>query len=71
MRKCSDGIQDVAGRMIRQQYASRSREEVERFFAGTDLVEPGLVRVEDWRPGPAAGDTATSSLWGAVGRKRP
>ena len=64
------GIEDVAGRMIRQQYASRSREQVERFFRGTDLVEPGLVRVEDWRPDPAAGDTARSSLWCAVGRKR-
>jgi len=64
------GIEDVAGRMIRQQYASRSREQVERFFQGTDLVEPGLVRVEDWRPNPAAGDTARSSLWCAVGRKR-
>ena len=64
------GIEDVASRMIRQQLASRTREEVARFFAGTDLVEPGLVRVEDWRPDPAAAGTAPSSLWCAVGRKR-
>ncbi len=64
------GIEDVAGRMIRQQYAARSREQVARFFHGTDLVEPGLVRVEEWRPEPAAGNTASSSLWCAVGRKR-
>jgi hypothetical protein len=28
----------------------RSRAEVERFFAGFDLIEPGLVPVEQWRP---------------------
>jgi hypothetical protein len=48
----------------------RSRAQLERFFVGTDLVEPGLVAVEEWRPDPGAGATGTSSLWGAVGRKR-
>ena len=28
----------------------RSREEIERFFDGFELVEPGLVWLEDWRP---------------------
>jgi S-adenosyl methyltransferase len=64
------GIEDVAGRMIKQQYSARSHEQVARFFEGTDLVEPGLVRLEEWRPEPAAGGTARSSLWCAVGRKR-
>jgi hypothetical protein len=63
------GIEDVAGRMIRQQLASRTREQVARFFHGTDLVEPGLVRVEDWRPEPTFDNTARSSLWCGVGRK--
>jgi hypothetical protein len=40
-----------------------------RFFAGTELVEPGLVRVEDWRPDSPAGTDHRSLLWGAVGRK--
>ena len=56
--------------MMQQQFTSRSREQVARFFEGTDLVEPGLVRVEEWRPEPGAGDTGRSSLWCAVGRKR-
>ena len=64
------GIEGVAGRMIKQRYASRSREQVARFLAGMDLVEPGLVRVEEWRPGPAARNTARSSLWCAIARKR-
>ncbi|MFO7399275.1 MAG: SAM-dependent methyltransferase [Actinomycetales bacterium] len=29
----------------------RTREEIRRFFDGCDLVEPGLVPVDDWRPG--------------------
>jgi hypothetical protein len=61
---------DVADRLARQQFTFRSREQVARFFAGTDLVDPGLVRVEEWRPEAAAGDTRRSSFWCAVGRKR-
>jgi hypothetical protein len=60
----------ISHRVSQQQYSNRSREQVARFFAGTQLVEPGLVRVEEWRPEPGgAGATGTSALWGAVGRK--
>jgi hypothetical protein len=61
---------DVSGRMIQQQMTWRDREQVARFFAGTDLVEPGLVRVEEWRPEPGMSETGRSPLWCAVGRKR-
>ena len=37
---------------MQQQYIGRSREQMARFFTGMDLVEPGLVRVEEWRPDP-------------------
>ena len=62
-------IKDIASQKVRQRLAARSRDQVERFFAGLDLVEPGLVRVEEWHPGPAGGDAGRSSLWCAVGRK--
>jgi hypothetical protein len=39
------------------------------FFDGTDLVEPGLVPVEEWRPEPGP-DEGESAVWGAVGRKQ-
>ena len=48
----------------------RTREQVARFFAGLELVDPGLVQVHQWRPGP--GDSApegTVSAHGAVARK--
>jgi hypothetical protein len=64
-------MSDIGSRMSQQQISNRDREQVARFFAGTDLVEPGLVRVEEWRPEPGGtAGTGTSALWGAVGRKR-
>jgi hypothetical protein len=60
----------IGSRMSQQQYSHRTGEEVTRFFDGTDLVEPGLVRVEEWRPEPGSSDTRKSFIWSAVGRKR-
>jgi hypothetical protein len=42
---------------------------VARFFDGTDLVEPGLVRVEEWHPEPGTGVARKTIMWSAVGRK--
>jgi hypothetical protein len=69
-REAQDGFDDVMSRMVQQQFTMRSGELVTRFFAGTDLVAPGLVPVEEWRSAPSASETRRSSLWGAVGRKR-
>ncbi len=65
-----EGFQDVIRRQAQQQYIGRSRAEMERFFAGTDLVDPGLVPVEQWRPDRGAGEKPKSTLWCGVGRKR-
>jgi hypothetical protein len=63
-------LASVADRMAQQHFTWRSREQVTRFFEGTDLVDPGLVRVEEWRPEAATADARRSSFWSAVGRKR-
>jgi len=65
-----EGFENVVSRSAQQQYIGRTREEMLRFFEGMDLVEPGLVRVEQWRPDPDGGETGTSALWCALGRKR-
>lgn len=57
-------------RRVQQQFTWRNRDQVARFFAGTDLAEPGLVPAEEWRPEPDSTDKAKSAGWGAVGRKR-
>ena len=41
---------------------------VTRLFAGLDLVEPGLVRVSDWRPDS---DLEAARPSGSVGRRGP
>jgi S-adenosyl methyltransferase len=63
-------LMDSIRRTSLQQYTSRTREQVTRFFDGTDLVEPGLVPVEEWRQDPGAGREGKSLYWCAVGRKR-
>jgi SAM-dependent methyltransferase len=64
-----DGVQDAWRGRTQQEYTFRTREQVARFFEDTDLVEPGLVRVEQWRPVPGT-SAHNSVLWCAVGRKR-
>ena len=63
-------MEDLSRGNIQQQFVYRSREQVAGFFTGMDLVEPGLVPLEDWRPDPGTADTGKSTLWCAVGRKR-
>jgi S-adenosyl methyltransferase len=69
-REAQDGLEDMQGERMRMRFTSRDRGQVARFFEGTELVEPGLVRVEEWRPNPAASGAGRSSLWCGVGRKR-
>ncbi len=63
-------MDEVWKRQGQQQYTPGSRDQVARFFVdGTDLVEPGLVRVEEWRPEPGTGVARKSIMWSAIGRK--
>ena len=56
--------------MFQQHFTYRTREQVARFFAGMDIIEPGVVRLEEWRPEAGAGGAGKSIGWCAVGRKR-
>ena len=50
-------------------HVGRPRDVVARFFAGVDLVDPGVVKVTQWRPISAVEAEGPTSLWGGVGRK--
>ncbi len=50
-------------------HVGRRREVVAKFFDGLDLVEPGVVKVTQWRPASAVEAAGPTSLWGGVGRK--
>jgi hypothetical protein len=50
----------------------RSRPDIERFFAGLDLVEPGVQVLPAWRPDTDAGDRPNDtqvSVYGGLARK--
>jgi O-methyltransferase involved in polyketide biosynthesis len=49
---------------------ARSYAEVSQFFAGLDLVEPGLVQLHRWRPGTGeVGEGRELANYGGVARK--
>jgi hypothetical protein len=47
----------------------RSRAEVAALFGGLELVEPGVVRVPEWRPRSEIEAKSPSNLWGGAARK--
>jgi hypothetical protein len=53
----------------------RSKPQIERFFTGLDLIDPGVVSLPAWRPDPsdigAPGQPtdAAVSVYGGVARK--
>ena len=55
--------------MLNEPVALRSRAEVASYFGGLDLVEPGLVQVQDWRPGWEGEAMGPVALWAGVARK--
>jgi hypothetical protein len=50
-------------------HVGRPREVVAKFFDGLDLMEPGVVKVTEWRPASAVEAAGPTSLWGGMGRK--
>jgi S-adenosyl methyltransferase len=53
--------------LVEQTY--RTHAEVMQFFDGLEMVQPGLVRVQEWRPGSEIEAKSPAALWGGVGRK--
>jgi trans-aconitate methyltransferase len=56
-------------------YNLRTPEEIVRYFDGLDVVEPGVIPIQQWRPDPAdpgkpAEPFADVNTYGGIGRKR-
>jgi hypothetical protein len=47
----------------------RDHAAITRFFDGLDLVEPGVVQPQQWRPGPGVVGLAQVTAWCGVARK--
>ena len=59
-------------KLLGPQYVVRPRDGIVRFFAGLDLIEPGLVQIDRWRPDPAEDadeNPRPAPIYGGVGRK--
>jgi hypothetical protein len=63
-------IAELAAEGRAWEVAPRSAAEVAAFFAGLELVEPGVVPVERWRPDGRGDEPVKVGIHGAVGRKR-
>ena len=50
-------------------YRTRTPEQFAGYFEGLELVEPGVVNVDDWRPDPGAARGPEIPQLGALGRK--
>ena len=56
-------------RLLAQKGYYRSQAEVADFFAGLDLVEPGVVPVQHWRQDSEIEGARKAAMWGGVARK--
>jgi hypothetical protein len=66
------GVRRLASRLnelMPMKLRFRSRAEVAALFDGLELIEPGLVRVPEWRPTRDTDLGNPAALWGGVARK--
>ena len=55
---------------MRQKVTFRTHDQVERFFDGLELLEPGVVALPQWRPDePVDPDGPVTGMWGGAARK--
>jgi hypothetical protein len=60
---------DRLNRLSRQHFTLRTHDQVSQFFGGLELAEPGVVRVEEWRPESDLESRNVSAMWGGLARK--
>lgn len=71
--KALESGEDVYRQQTATTFHARTREGIERFFGGRELVEPGLVYVPAWRPDPdcpseCEDNPPASAVLGAIAR---
>ena len=68
MREASAKLSESLG----QPWVVRTHGEIDRFFDGLDMVEPGLVPIDEWRPSgrrPLPRSSRPVPIFGGLGRK--
>jgi len=59
----------VLNQMMAEKVTFRDHDAVAGFFAGRELVEPGLVQASKWRPSNEMEAASPAALWAGVARK--
>jgi hypothetical protein len=62
-------VLEQANQLVAEKTYARSYDEVSRFFAGLELVEPGVAAQCEWRPDSDLTVRHKSVSWGGVARK--
>ena len=62
-------IADRMNKLVAEKVTFRTQAEVQRFFDGLELVEPGVVPVPQWRAASAIEAASPTVMWGGVARK--
>jgi hypothetical protein len=62
-------IRKRLNRAMPEQHTFRSRDQVSALFTGLTLVEPGVVRLPEWRPDSPEDISNPVPQWGGVARK--
>jgi S-adenosyl methyltransferase len=66
--RVAEAAEKVYNRSVATDVHMRSRSDILRFFAGFELVDPGLVYIPEWRPdSPEDVPEDPGKLWGLVG----
>jgi hypothetical protein len=71
LQQHSPGVNEAAAalsQLMFQRVTARSQEQVLRLFNGLEILEPGIVPVQDWRP-DGNPDEVRSAMRGGIGRK--
>jgi hypothetical protein len=63
------GMATRLNQLMAQRVKPRSKAEVTAFFDGLDLVQPGVIRVPEWRPDHPEDAAGKSTMWGGVAEK--
>ena len=63
-------MSDRLNRLLSQPSTYRSQAQVTGFFTGLELVDPGVVPIQRWRPDTEEEAAAVAAMWGGVAVKR-
>jgi hypothetical protein len=68
-RKAMSEMARTVNSSMTQQFTFRGKSQVNAFFDGLTLVDPGVVLTHEWRPGSPDDAGQPGVLWAGVGRK--